>query len=106
MKKNKVSVDDAYIKSWTERNKSRIKDHLKKAEKLTLDEHKEFRQKEQLCKCCHYLDRGKIVMQAFHTQECGICDQDQIYPNSDTHLLCKNCATERGVCKRCASKMD
>ena len=68
--------------------------------RLESDPKKEERIKRHWCIWCMY-GYGIMAAQAFHTQDCGICGQSQVYNSSDTERLCLACAQEHELCRRC-----
>lgn len=103
MEQKPAYVDKVYITRRTSVSKSRAQDLILLAESLVKDVDREVRLEQHLCKSCYYFSR--MSGQAFTRRPCGICNEVQTYSNTDTHDLCKPCAVENKLCKRCSAKM-
>ncbi len=64
------------------------------------------RTEQQICIACFYLRSGGLVLNAFHTTKCGLCDAEMVSPNSDIHSLCINCARKSSLCRKCTGDIS
>ena len=86
--------------------KSKIESTLKTAKNLVSDPDKENRIKSHLCKCCHYIAPGGMVMHAFTKSNCVSCTLEMSFPNSSVDRFHLACAADLGVCKKCGADVS
>lgn len=99
-------------KQWNEEEKKRvttrnnwyIKDLRKLLNEIDTDPKKEKREKEHFCRVCYY--KNVVSMQAFTDTQCGKCEKDITFSNSNVDLLCKDCAVETNSCAHCGGEID
>jgi hypothetical protein len=84
--------------------RKRVQNALAMAEKLTTDPDKEKRLKAQRCLSCFYF--VAIAGQAFTDANCACCDKPETYSNTNTDLLCLDCACTSNLCKHCGADID
>jgi hypothetical protein len=79
---------------------------LNNSRKLILDPNKELRVASQVCKCCHYIGAGGIVMHAFTKSDCKSCLTEMSFPNSGVDKYCLECAQCNSICKKCGADIE
>lgn len=104
LERDVVKVDSHRVAQATSRSFKRQQDAIKDAFSVFYDPEHEKRLDAQKCVSCYYLDR-RIVQQAFFTQPCGKCSEPQIYANSNTDVLCLNCACKNNLCRHCGGNL-
>lgn len=104
MKHGKKVVNLDEVQFQTRRGQWWEKDVVKLAKKVTEDPDKELRLVNNLCKRCAYTNT--IAGQAFTSYQCGICEQEQIYHNTSTPVLCLKCAKQHNLCVGCGADLN
>lgn len=79
--------------------------HLKLMGDTINDSRRAERLKKHECKACFYI-RGKLGGAAMTHRACGICGEDQLYSNTNTDVLCRDCAVKHNLCKHCGGDLD
>ena len=95
MKQIKKQMHDFFVKGMRQ-----------KLEYYDLDISVEERKANCTCKYCSYIDKDKVVMDAFTYSKCRTCGKELVSANSDTDVYCISCARENNVCKHCGAEMD
>jgi hypothetical protein len=70
------------------------------------DPNKKGRQESGLCKCCAYVNTGRIGGTAITHHNCDNCGVEMHFGNTCTDKLCRKCAVEIQHCKHCGQKLD
>jgi hypothetical protein len=82
-----------------------VESAVARAHKLTTDPDKEARLQRGFCRACFYAG-ARMAGQAFTTQPCACCREDQRYSSTATDALCKPCADKHDLCKHCGGDRD
>lgn len=104
MEQRKAVMDITNMVRASSISNHRCQDLVKRAEKVANDTEKEARLNAQLCKACHYFER--IGGQAFTMRPCMSCGSEEKYSSTVTDVLCKSCAKEGDLCKRCGGDLE
>ena len=80
------------------------KDLLKLAKLIEEDPKKQERVAACLCKRCMY--STTLAGQAFTSWKCGICEKEDLNSNTDTPVLCLNCAKQHKLCMDCGTDLN
>ena len=81
-----------------------MKAHYQNCKDIVEDPEKEKRLKQQLCNICYYGSRVGGAM--ITSKACESCGKEQTFSNTNTDILCQECAKNMGVCKHCGSDMN
>ena len=58
----------------------------------------------QECQVCYYGSR--VGGSSMTITECGICNKEMTFGNTDVDVLCIDCAMNKRVCKHCGADME
>lgn len=66
------------------------------------------RLKAQYCQACFYLKQSNLgVADATVTEvECGLCDTIETYEDTNTDVICMECASDHSLCKKCGGDIN
>lgn len=106
MKQRKESINKSTILHKNQRSRERINETLNRAQRLTDDPDKELREKECVCKSCHYLSNIRIGGASMTERPCGICEDIMRFGSTATDVICKECAKDNKICKQCGADME
>jgi len=99
MIKQRKKIDRAAI-AWASGSAKRsIRTVIEQANTYKDDPRKRQRLSENECVYCYYTPR--ISGQAMTRTECGICGKEMMFSNTDTDVICDDCAKEHELCKHC-----
>ena len=104
MKLNNKKWDKNFKEFKTRTNQMRFKEAKSFVENIEKDVNKDKRLDAQKCKICTY--SNNMAFQAFTNTNCGYCDKEMTFSNSDIDTLCKRCATMLDACRCCGGEMD
>lgn len=90
------------ISCESDRCKTYIDSQVARGYKLLLDEHKNKRIIENMCKYCFYNGWG-VAGQAMTEWRCRYCLKDYIWDNTNHPLICNKCAQEHTLCIKCGA---
>jgi hypothetical protein len=97
-------IDRSYMTHKSSMAAARVADAMKLARDLEADAEKQRRLKALECKACFYFSR--IGGAAITEQPCAACAKPQVYANTNTDILCRECASEHKLCKHCGGDID
>lgn len=103
--KNKPAIMIARnMSNATERAHSMVASWIQRAQNVIEDTAGELRKEAQLCPACFYSVR--VGGQAMTEQPCMCCNESQLYGSTATDVLCRPCAIEAELCKRCGGDIE
>ena len=102
MKIKKANISALTIEIRTSQNKERSSSLIEKVNKFSSSKSGIDGE----CKCCSYLYPERIGGAAITQTECGLCEKTLVFGNTCVDVLCKKCATENLLCKRCGADID
>lgn len=86
----------------TNRSKDRCEDYPAKALAMLTDSERKKRTTEaQECKCCYYLNTGRIGGAAITHKPCDLCGKEMAFGSTCTDRICKECSRENELCTFC-----
>lgn len=87
----------------SQRSRSLVQSLLETARRIDADEDRDARLKKMLCKACHYPSR--LAGQAITCRRCAGCGSEEVYSSTDTCVLCRPCAVQSELCRRCGGDL-
>jgi hypothetical protein len=91
------------IERETEIKDCKVREVLRRAEKIRLDVNGEVRRTHKTCVYC--FNSPKIAGQAFTEYVCEFCGASGSHPNTATPKICKSCAEKYDCCVECLAKI-
>lgn len=82
----------------------RVNQWIKTAENVLKDTQQEKRLAAHQCKACFY--GTSVSGRAMTAHSCGACGKEEVFPNTDFHALCMECAKKDALCKRCGGDLE
>ena len=102
MKVKKAHVSALTIEMRTSQNKERSSSMIERVNRFNANKAGVNGE----CKCCSYLFPDRIGGAAITETECGICNKPMVFSSTCVDALCKHCAAENLLCKRCGADID
>jgi len=104
MERKRRIMSASNMESWTRASKDRMQRAIDFADRLRTDPEHHNRVQAGLCRMCYY--GSHIGGQAITTEPCMCCGKEQTYSSTATDILCRDCAKETGLCKRCGGDRE
>lgn len=105
MERQRAKINRSSYENATYEHKHRIK-HYERVLSEYRDDPEQGRRLELVeCKCCYYLNRGRIGGAAVTARQCGLCAVRIINGNTNIGVLCRRCAKARGLCAQCGGDL-
>lgn len=105
MRHSRRKLDCYAVQFETSMRSSHLRDFLKSATAASFDEDRVERLKRSECRVCFYLS-GRIGGAAMTSTQCGICDKVTTYGNTNTDVLCTDCAKKHKLCRHCGADVE
>lgn len=55
---------------------------------------------------CKYCEKGKIVLHAFSSGDCKVCECEITTAHIPCDKVCEECSSEYSLCKECGKKIE
>src|SRR5579859_7772364 len=105
MRVRRSKIDRVSIENATYMAARRAKDYAETAAQLATDPDRAKRHEAAECPICFYVV-GRIGGCAMTAAQCGICDQETMFGNTNTDALCPACAHKYRLCKHCGGDQE
>lgn len=104
MRKGKAKIDRASIEQRNREHKSLIAHYKRLVERVTTDMFRKKRLEAQECVIC--FGGSRIGGAACTSWACAFCGKESWGGNTNTDVLCHECAKKAGLCKHCGADID